>query len=124
MSHGQRWLALLAVLAALAAPRTSAAWNQSGHLQIAACSDDSLSEATRASLVALLRQHPRVFEPDATVRAKVARIAMMNISTGQIAPFDPDLQKKLQKKIPKKLQKDFQKGSWHLRSYPPIIGRA
>ena len=63
MSHGQRWLALLAVLAALAAPRTSAAWNQSGHLQIAAFSYDSLSEATRASLVALLRQHPR-FEHD------------------------------------------------------------
>jgi hypothetical protein len=59
------------------------------------------------------------YVPDATARAKVAGVAMMNISTGKIAPFDPDLQKKLQKKLPKKLRKDFQKGSWHLCSWKP-----
>ena len=57
------------------------------------------------------------FMPDATARAKVAGIAMKYISTGKIAPFDPDLQKKLQKKLPKKLRKDFQKGSWQLREW-------
>jgi hypothetical protein len=56
-----------------------------------------------------------VFESDATARARVAAVAMMNISTSRIVPFDPDLQKNLQKKLPKKLRKDFQKGSWRLR---------
>ena len=46
-----------------------------------------------------------------TARARAAGIAMKNISTGQIAPCDPD-----------HLQKDdldLQKGSWHLRQRKP-----
>ncbi|MEO8184341.1 MAG: S1/P1 nuclease [Deltaproteobacteria bacterium] len=63
MSRRQGWLVLLGALAVLAGPRTSAAWSPSGHMQIAAFSYDALPEPTRASLVLLLRQHPR-FEPD------------------------------------------------------------
>ena len=59
------------------------------------------------------------FKSDASARAKVAGIAMKYISTGKLAPCDPDLQKKLQKKLPKKLRKDLQKGSWHLREWGP-----
>jgi hypothetical protein len=110
VSLGQRWLLRLGVLAALAAPRTSAAWNQSGHLQIAAFSYDSLPEPTRASLVALLRQHPR-FEhdflaqlpPDVTSPEEQARWIFA------WAAVWPDLARG---------QPEFEHGNWHYVNLP------
>jgi hypothetical protein len=69
------------------------------------------------------------FEGNASARAKVADIAMAVISTAQIAPCDPDLQKGLIAPPPPfkardldatfllDLQKDLQKGSWQLREW-------
>jgi hypothetical protein len=53
----------LALLLPLGWARPSAAWTKAGHLEIAAFAYDTLPRATRAELVALLREHPR-FQQD------------------------------------------------------------
>ncbi|HVZ31378.1 MAG TPA: S1/P1 nuclease [Polyangiaceae bacterium] len=57
------WSCALAVAASLGlAARPSAAWNQSGHMQIAAAAYDQLPALVQQRLVALLHEHPRFAE--------------------------------------------------------------
>jgi hypothetical protein len=102
--------AWIGLLGALGWPRSSVAWTQSGHMQIAAYAYDALPERTRSSWVALLRQHPR-FEHDflAQLPADVRTPAEQARWIFLWAAVWPDLLRG---------QPELERGNWHYVNLP------